>query len=757
MDYTRDDLNTCDLEQVHLIGSIQPIGCLIVADVASGRITHLSENVETELGWPLDTLLDAPLAVLLGEAGQQDLMHEAVRLPGDMLVQPRTTYLKHPDGGEDTRVTHLTHLAADHLYLEIFLNDISGRRPDNQYEMRQHAINALRTLDSVEDFSETAVRVLRATTGYARVMCYKFHSDGHGEVIAEDTDLENRYLGLHYPATDIPQPARRQFSLNKVRIIANVQDVPVGIRAADRGAGQLDLSFSKLRAVSPIHLKYLSNMGVDATLVLPLMVEEQLWGLLVCHHDGPKSLSAIELHAAELTAQVVELFFESIIRTERDRWVIKAQELAFDLSKPGSANVDLAEIAESLGTRFQLDAVAARINDQWLPLWNWSGGEADFRKLHQACADGVFVTDKLSDFMDLPEDVARQVSGCAFLSIDADRDEYFVLARQEFRRNVAWAGAPTKPTGYDTEGRPILEPRASFGRWSEQVLGKCRPFSANDTLAFGVIVQSLRALIASRRAISLTTAKRELEEMQSELRNQLLNTARSASLGELAAAIAHELNQPLTSISNFVSASRILLSNDETSERGRVIDLMDNAVSEAQRAGQIVHHLRNLMRPGFERRVDFDVKTMLEQAARLALTSSKQGGVELDLDISDTLPMIYGDKVQLEQVVFNLVRNAVEAMEGHPDRKLTVSADLKSPHLLQVIVEDTGPGIAPEFVPTLFEAFRTSKAGGMGIGLSLCRSTVEAHNGQIWGENTGTGARFGFTIPTSGKESSDER
>ncbi|WP_281403117.1 sensor histidine kinase [Sulfitobacter aestuariivivens] len=247
-----------------------------------------------------------------------------------------------------------------------------------------------------------------------------------------------------------------------------------------------------------------------------------------------------------------------------------------------------------------------------------------------------------------------------------------------------------------------------------------------------------------------------MERAQTDLRNQLLNTARSASLGELAAAIAHELNQPLTSISNYVSASQLLLKNPDEDQKNSVIELMESAVTEAQRAGQIVHHLRNLMKPGFERKLEFDGNDMLEQAVRLALTSSRQGGVHLDLHLSPDAPSVYADKVQIEQVVFNLVRNAVEAMEGMEERRLAVTSKITDDENFEVSIEDTGAGIDPNILPYLFEPFRTSKSDGMGIGLSLCRSTIEDHHGRIWAAEIGDGTRFTFAIPLGQTEGGNE-
>ncbi|MBD3663695.1 GAF domain-containing protein [Sulfitobacter sp. TSTF-M16] len=581
-------------------------------------------------------------------------------------------------------------------------------------------------------------------------MCYRFHADGHGEVIAEETELSDRYLGLHYPASDIPEPARKQFLLNRIRIIADV-DAPISQLVP---SAALDLSYSKLRAVSPIHLTYLRNMGVAATLVLPLVVDDTLWGLMVCHHSTPKLLSATELHSAELSSQVLELLLENILRAERDRQIIRTQELAYSFAHTETPTFELQDMAAKLAHHFAVDALAAFIDGVWHSLDNWTGDEVDLSMLHQKTHDDVFITDDISAVVG--QNMGDDLVGCAFLSLDAQRNDYLVLGRKRFNNVVSWAGAPKKAVGFDKDGLPILEPRASFSRWEQTVASKSKPFSQTDHLALSVVLPSLRALLASKKAQRLADTASLMERAQTDLRNQLLNTARSASLGELAAAIAHELNQPLTSISNYVSASQLLLKNPDEDQKNSVIELMESAVTEAQRAGQIVHHLRNLMKPGFERKLEFDGNDMLEQAVRLALTSSRQGGVHLDLHLSPDAPSVYADKVQIEQVVFNLVRNAVEAMEGMEERRLAVTSKITDDENFEVSIEDTGAGIDPNILPYLFEPFRTSKSDGMGIGLSLCRSTIEDHHGRIWAAEIGDGTRFTFAIPLGQTEGGNE-
>ena len=743
MSYSPPDRTNCDKELLHLIGAVQSFGCIIAVGISSRKITHVTQNVTDALGWSVDALLGQPISTLVEKQLVEKAFADAPLRPGEVLASPISLVVKRSKGGTSRLVTQI-YRDSEHYFLELFLHDLEAH--SSSMEARRDVISQLRALESVEGFVASAARLVRSQTGYDRVMCYRFHQDGHGEVIAEETDLQESYLGLHYPASDIPEPARRQFLLNRVRII---EDIDAPIRQII-GSETLDLSFSKLRAVSPIHLTYLRNMGVTATLVLPLVVAGKLWGLMVCHHSTPKLLSAMELHSAELVSQIFELLLENILRTERDRQIIRTQEIAYSFAHTDTAKFELKDVAEKLADHFAADFVAGFIDGVWHPLYNWPTGEIDFSSLHSKTHEDVFVTDDISTA--LPQDVGGDLAGCAFLSIDEQRNDYIVLGRKRFENIVSWAGAPKKAVGFDEDGLPILKPRASFGRWKETVADKSEPFTDTDQLALAVVLPSVRALLSSKKAQRLADSASLMEHAQTELRNQLLNTARSASLGELAAAIAHELNQPLTSISNYVSASRLLLKNATKGQEDDVVELLESAVTEAQRAGQIVHHLRNLMKPGFERKLEFDANDMLKQAVTLALTSSKQGGVHLDLNISPDPILLYADKVQIEQVVFNLVRNAVEAMDGMETRLLTVSSLITDGGQFEVSIKDTGAGIDEKIRPYLFEPFQTSKADGMGIGLSLCRSTIEDHQGRIWATETDEGAHFKFAIPLGQSE-----
>jgi two-component system sensor kinase FixL len=244
------------------------------------------------------------------------------------------------------------------------------------------------------------------------------------------------------------------------------------------------------------------------------------------------------------------------------------------------------------------------------------------------------------------------------------------------------------------------------------------------------------------------TAERRLQDLQSEL----MHVSRLTSLGEMASALAHELNQPLSAIANYVKGCERLL-RAEPVDREKVQGALARTAEQALRAGEIIRRLRDFVSKGeSERRIE-SISQLLEEAGALAMTGAKELGVRLRFDLSRQVDLVLADKVQIQQVALNLMRNAVDSMENAPRRELTVSAVPADDDMVEVRVSDTGRGIDPEVAPRLFQPFVTTKAKGMGVGLSICRTIVEAHGGRIWADaNPGGGATFHFTLRAVGKE-----
>jgi len=243
------------------------------------------------------------------------------------------------------------------------------------------------------------------------------------------------------------------------------------------------------------------------------------------------------------------------------------------------------------------------------------------------------------------------------------------------------------------------------------------------------------------------TERQRTDARLQELQTELVHISRLTAMGEMASALAHELNQPLSAIANYMKGSRRLLEGRSDEDAAVIRDAMEKAAEQSLRAGQIIRRLRDFVSRGeSERRIE-SVKKLVEEASALALVGAKEHGVRVRFQIDSMRDLVLVDKVQIQQVLLNLVRNAIEAMEQYPPRELLI-ASRQDGDLLEIFVADTGPGIAPEISDQLFQPFITTKRNGMGVGLSISRSIVESHGGQIVVEpNPGGGTVFRFTVP----------
>ena len=244
------------------------------------------------------------------------------------------------------------------------------------------------------------------------------------------------------------------------------------------------------------------------------------------------------------------------------------------------------------------------------------------------------------------------------------------------------------------------------------------------------------------------TAEHRAERRYNDLQLELFHSARLSAMGQMTSALAHELNQPLTAVTNYVGAARHLLSAGSAEQVAKANDLLERATGQIARAGGIIRRLRDFVEKGETARAPEDLNHAVEEAAALSFSGIADLNVKLELKLRPALPLIMMDKIQVQQVIVNLARNAIDAMQSVEDRRVIVSTDLQDGESAVVTVADSGPGIPPEVMDRLFQPFVTTKESGMGIGLSICRSIIESHGGSLWAEPSGgPGAIFRFRLP----------
>jgi two-component system sensor kinase FixL len=253
------------------------------------------------------------------------------------------------------------------------------------------------------------------------------------------------------------------------------------------------------------------------------------------------------------------------------------------------------------------------------------------------------------------------------------------------------------------------------------------------------------------------TERQQTQKRLHDLQSELIFMSRFTALGEMASTLAHELNQPLTAATSYLNGARRLLVGGKPEDIGVALSAIDSAAEQALRAGQIIKRLREFVARGESDRQSESLRRLIEEASALALVGAKEQGVQVAFAFDDSVDFILVDRIQIQQVILNLIRNAMEAMEEVERRKLDVSTRRVGPETVEIAVMDSGPGIAAEIAEKLFQPFMTTKSHGMGVGLSISRTIVEAHGGRLWTEpNPQGGTVFRLTLKTIEEESTDQ-
>lgn len=749
------DLDTCDREPIHLIGAVQPHGALVAIEFDSHTITYASANTFEFVGRAPEAILGKPISFLIGAENEAQMPPFPAETTTPELLKPWFITFDSANG-ETIQAECLPHRNKGHIILE-FLQPQSG--PATVWEdelLRREIISELIKPDALDELAEVSARLIRDATGFDRVMIYKFAEDKHGEVIAESTNRPDSFLGLHYPASDIPDPARRHFTLNVMRSIPNIngEHIPImgmtGEVADADSAAPLDLTYSKLRAVARVHVQYLNNMGVGGSLSISLITNGELWGLVACHHYCPRLVSSSRLRFAELLGGTTSALLQSIENTNQLKKNIAAEKTAFFIEQQVRSGMRLCDLvteqADVMMTLVDAQGLYMVLGRDVLSIGTIPNPILDFAPLSALSAEGVATTEGLSTVLDMTADQMAQVAGAAYLNLSDDGKDFLVLLRSNYHQTIRWAGKPEKIETKDKDGITRLSPRGSFALWQEERVGKSKPFDATDRDTLRILRRALFALNSVERERQALEAQKKAEAEEIRLRHALLDAARASSLGELASAIAHELNQPLSAVSNYVSACQQEFKNANLPVPPQAEELIGSALAETKRAGELLRRVRDFISRGDLNADYIDINEVIRQGVGLALVASRMLDLNVKFVLDPNLPKVFADPIQIGQVLLNLARNSIAAMENSDPQILTVESILLGENV-QISVHDTGRGIPDDVQAFIFEPFHASTTKGMGIGLSLCRSVVEAHAGRIWAQPSETGATLAFQIP----------
>jgi light-regulated signal transduction histidine kinase (bacteriophytochrome) len=504
------DLSNCEREQIQHAGSIQPHGALLLAREPDQLVVQASANAADFLGLAGE-VLGCTLAQLQGDLAQCI----GAQLEGPLHSIPIAVRCRVGRAGSDFDCL-LHRPAGGGLVLEL---ERAGPPVDVAHQL-DSALRAIVGCSSLRALGDEAARIFKALIGYDRVMVYRFDDDGHGEVFAERREAHlEPYLGNRYPASDIPQIARRLYERNRVRVLVDVAaaSVPLVPRLSPLGGQNLDMSLCFLRSMSPIHIQYLKNMGVCATLVASLMVNGKLWGLIACHHYVPRFVhyeirALCELLAEAVATRIAALEFSSQAQAELSVRRLE-QRMIEAIGREGDWRGALFENARLLEP---LDASgAALLFDGQIQSAGEVPGTQVLRELAQ-WLDGrprtpVLATSCLG--VDEPRfaAIAAVASGMLATPVSNSPGEYLLWFRPERVRTVTWGGNPFEAVKLGDDPSQ-LSPRRSFAQWHQVVKGTADPWTPADLTMARVIGESVADVVLQFRSVRMLIAQDQLAQ-----------------------------------------------------------------------------------------------------------------------------------------------------------------------------------------------------------------------------------------------------
>ena len=735
------DISDCEREPIHIPGFIQPHGMLLALDESALTITQASANTLPYLGRTARELNGVAISEVLDDASLAAL-HAA--LTGEHLSQlPLHIFSAHLSN-EDFHV--LAHRYDDVLILEWERAVPSALSFHNIYALVSSAVARLENAPDSEALCRIAALEMRRLTGLDKVMIYLFDKDWNGTVVAEAKAEEmDTYLHLRFPASDIPRQARELYLLNKLRLISDVHATPVPVVPNPNPATEraLNMTYSALRSVSPIHIEYLKNMGVGASMSVSIVQENRLAGLFACHHRSAKYLSHEVRTACEFLGQVLALQLNAHGRNaDREQRLRAAQINAHLLEQMARSENYFAALGENHQELLALTGAhgVALCTGEELLLHGQTPGESAVRRIAQwleGQKQEVVATATLTEMM---ADAPEEESACGVLAISTSvlHGNFIIWFRHEITHTVSWAGNPHKPveklSNPENRGQSArLHPRQSFEVWKETVSGQALPWRDGEIAA-----------VCELRAAIVNIVLRQAEE-RAQLTTQLERS--NQELESFSYSVSHDLRAPFRHITGFSGLLKKHLGDslDETGARYL------NTISEsAHYAGTLVDNVLAFSRMGrAEMRLGRIDMAQLVAEVRVGL---EQENSERDIEWRiGALPIVRGDLQMMRLAIENLLSNAVKYSRART--RAVIEIECREEDVSWIFtVQDNGVGFDMKYVDKLFGVFqrlhRAEEYEGTGIGLANTQRIIMRHGGRIWAQSElDKGAKFEFELP----------
>ncbi|MFC0776955.1 ATP-binding protein [Flavobacterium sp. HJSW_4] len=734
-------LTNCDQEPIHIPGKIQPHGFLLGL-TNNWTIDYCTENISYFINLSHTEALGNRFETVFGSAAQERLFNYINSdtaqdvFPLEIDLQGRK-FQVNVHKSEDTYI-----LEAEPQFDKQILADV--------YTQTIQFVTQMNSTKSLKDLCALVAEGTREITGYDRVMIYRFDEQYNGEVYAESCrkDLEP-FLGLHYPHTDIPVQARELYIRNQLRLIVDINYQPVPIYTVDdKQYKNLDLSLSVLRSTSPIHVQYLKNMGVGATLTISLLHHDRLWGLIACHHYSKKNISPAVRLAAKLQGQFITSQID--IRESNDE-NLDARKSIEALERISALDLPLAE--DSLKSIIEMPELLALCNaagvsilfrdkiyknglipeeDQIIAF----AGLVENRKF-----DDFYTTRKVGDHF--PElERSSNFAGAVYHSLGGSN--HIIWYRPETISEINWAGDPEKSIVKDEKG---LHPRNSFNTWKQIVKGQSSIWKQYELNSAAKYAHSLHKYLM----MVLLSEEEEKYRLQSEILRET-----NSELENINWISTHDLQEPLRKIQMITSK---LLADKKDAPADPEVDSLERVSKSASRMRELLQDISKYTRIKNTReaaeKIDLNLiyESVLEECSELI--EEKNAVIKCE-----RLPEVSAIGFLMKQLFLNVIQNSLKyaSDERLPVIRITASQE---PVLIKerfnvycswVKFTDNGIGFDQMYADSIFKVFtrlhNQQEYSGSGIGLALCKKIMQALGGTISAEGkVGEGASITIYFP----------
>lgn len=745
-------LTNCDREPIHIPGAIQSHGVLFVLSNPDFNILQVSNNTDHYLGIKPEQCLGKSLSFLLSSEqilALRECLEETFEQVNPVSIQLEINQ-------HIQRFQAIIHRSPQN---DLILELEPGTEAETNvnffqfYKLAKAVLLKMQKTTTLSQICNILIQHIRQITGFDRVMIYRFDADGSGTVIAEEKrdDLEP-YLGLHYPDSDIPKQAKQLYILNELRIIpdVNYQPVPIVSLPSDIPADPLDLSLSVLRSVSPIHREYLKNMGVVASFSISLVKDNQLWGLIACHHYSPKLIPYSLRAVCEFLGQSMSLELPSKEENENldYKLYLKSLQSKFtDMIVKAESILDaLLQNQENLLKLVGAEGAIIVQEEHLIPVGK-TPKIAEIEPLILWLSDqfknNIFVTNSLSELYPPAIHFQDIASGLLAISTTKIKQNLILWFRPEQLQYVNWAGNPEKPQKTEEDGSLTIFPRKSFELWRETVLGKSLPWQLFEIEAALEIRSALVGIIL-RKADELAAINLELQRTNSEL-DAFVYIA------------SHDLKEPLRGIHNY---STFLLQDYSDVLDVEGVSKLETLIRLTKRMEDLINSLLHFSRLGRQelKLNPLNLNELIPSIIEVFRMSYRAD--EIDISIPRPLPLIRGDKILIQEILTNLISNGLK-YNDHEVKSIEIGYLDPEPRLDQEVepfltfyIRDHGIGIPEKHHEAIFRIFKRLHApgkygGGTGAGLTIIKKIIERHGGSIWLESIPKeGTTFYFTLPS---------